>query len=145
MQRHFPKNSTQSYADVYLDCNHSLRTRLVVSGSDKLGGRYHEVAYPSRFIVVLLATPVASFAQQSSMLVTRAEVRAELVQLEQTSWRPGVGSDPYYPDDIQAAEAKVAAQHGATSGLGGVVSGSSQAGGQGGVSAAERNAMYNHP
>jgi hypothetical protein len=81
-------------------------------------------------VAALFAAPVASFAQRSNTPVTRAEVRAELVQLEQTGWRPGVGADPHYPEDIQAAEAKVAAQHDATIGFGGVVSGSSQTGGR---------------
>jgi hypothetical protein len=39
----------------------------------------------------------------------------------------GMGNNPDYPAGIQAAEAKVAAQNGAT-GVGGVVSGSSTSG-----------------
>jgi Domain of unknown function (DUF4148) len=76
-----------------------------------------------------LTAPIASFAQQSNAPVTRAQVRAELVQLEKAGWRPAMnmGNNPRYPDGIQAAEAKVAAQNGAT-GVGGVVSGSSASG-----------------
>ncbi|ANB75205.1 DUF4148 domain-containing protein [Paraburkholderia phytofirmans] len=81
-------------------------------------------------IAAALAAPVASFAQ-SSQPVTRAQVRAELIQVEKAGYRPS-HSDPYYPADIQAAEARVAEQNGtaqtAESGLGGVVSGSSQSG-----------------
>jgi hypothetical protein len=91
-------------------------------------------------VAAALAAPVAVFAQ-SNQPVTRAQVRAELVQLEQTGWRPAAGADPHYPEDIQAAEAKVAAQNGAASGYGGAVSSSSDAG-RPAVSKADWNAMY---
>ncbi|MGS0894561.1 DUF4148 domain-containing protein [Burkholderia stagnalis] len=54
-----------------------------------------------------LSASFGAFAQQSP--VTRAQVRNELVQLEQAGYKPGVAS-PYYPNDIQTAEARV---HGA--------------------------------
>ena len=54
-------------------------------------------------------------------------MRAELIQLEKAGYNPAHGEDPYYPADIQAAEAKVAAQNAAT-GVGGVTGGSSDAG-----------------
>lgn len=73
-----------------------------------------------------LIVPTVSFAQSNGPL-TRAQVRAELVQLESTGWRPGAGTDPHYPEDIQAAEAKVSAMN-AASGYGGSASGSSGAG-----------------
>ena len=73
-----------------------------------------------------LAAPAVSFAQQSNE-PTRAQVRAELVQLEKAGYQPG-RNDPYYPADIQAAEARVGAQNGVSSSYGGVVSGSSAAG-----------------
>lgn len=56
-------------------------------------------------LAVLVAGPVTSFAQ-SETGKTRAEVRAELVQLEAAGYNPRLG-DPYYPRDIQAAEMKV--------------------------------------
>ncbi|CAG4889943.1 DUF4148 domain-containing protein [Paraburkholderia saeva] len=56
-----------------------------------------------------LAAPVVSFAQ-SNAPVTRAEVRADLVRLEQAGYNPSAADDANYPADIQAAEAKVAAQ-----------------------------------
>jgi Domain of unknown function (DUF4148) len=81
-------------------------------------------------IAVVLATPVASFAQ-SNQPVTRAQVRAELIQLEKAGYRPNF-SDPYYPNDLQAAQARVAAQNGTAQGAegsyGGGVSGASQSG-----------------
>jgi uncharacterized membrane protein len=82
-------------------------------------------------IAAVLATPVASFAQSNQPL-TRAEVRAQLVQIEQAGYSPARGRDPYYPTDIQAAEARVAAQNGAaqaeTTGYGAATNGSSQSG-----------------
>ncbi|ASL46986.1 hypothetical protein bAD24_III06310 [Burkholderia sp. AD24] len=56
-----------------------------------------------------LATPVLSFAQ-SNAPVTRADVRADLVRVEQAGYNPSTSDDATYPADIQAAEAKVAAQ-----------------------------------
>jgi hypothetical protein len=57
----------------------------------------------------VIALPIASHAQ-STGTVTRAQVRAELVQLEKAGYTPGRANDPHYPDDIQAAEAKISAQ-----------------------------------
>jgi hypothetical protein len=75
-------------------------------------------------VAVALVVPVASFAQSNGP-VTRAQVRAELVQLEKAGYSPSRGEDPHYPDDILAAEAKVAAQNDA---VGGVSAGSSASG-----------------
>jgi hypothetical protein len=93
-------------------------------------------------VAAALAAPVAVFAQ-SNQPVTRAQVRAELVQLEQAGWHPAAGADPHYPDDLLAAEAKVATQNSAT-GVGGSTNGSSDAG-RPAVSKADWNAMYSHP
>lgn len=58
-----------------------------------------------------LAAPLVSYAQSSAPL-TRAQVRADLVRVEQAGYDAARGGDdPYYPADIQAAEAKVAAQN----------------------------------
>ncbi|MGS1023081.1 DUF4148 domain-containing protein [Burkholderia glumae] len=54
----------------------------------------------------ILAAPVASFAQSNSQPLTRADVRADLIQLEQHGYNP-VASDARYPHDIQAAQARV--------------------------------------
>ena len=54
----------------------------------------------------VLAAPALSFAQADQAPVTRAQVKAELVQLEKPGYRPGLSS-PYYPNDIQSAEAHV--------------------------------------
>ncbi|MGQ7933493.1 DUF4148 domain-containing protein [Paraburkholderia sp. D1E] len=76
-------------------------------------------------LVVVLTAPVASFAQSEQPL-TRAEVRAQLVQIEQAGYNPAVATDSTYPADIQAAEARVAAQH--DTGYGSSANGSSQTG-----------------
>ena len=93
-------------------------------------------------VAAALAAPVAVFAQ-SNAPVTRAQVRAELVQLEKAGYNPAAADDATYPADIQAAEAKVAAQNDAT-GVGDVANGSSDTGGPA-VSKADWNAMYSHP
>lgn len=68
--------------------------------------------------VSALAAPALSSAQSNGPL-TRAEVRADLVRVEQAGYNPAVASDPHYPDDIQAAEAKSAAEQ-TNGGFGGV-------------------------
>ncbi|MBP0590918.1 DUF4148 domain-containing protein [Paraburkholderia sp. LEh10] len=79
-------------------------------------------------VAAVLAVPVMSFAQ-SSQPVTRAQVRAELVQLEKTGYVPSNSNDTQYPANIQAAEAKVAAANGSeTGGVGGVADSSWQSG-----------------
>ncbi|WP_321795334.1 DUF4148 domain-containing protein [Caballeronia sp. J97] len=79
-------------------------------------------------VALAFAAPVASFAQSNQPL-TRAEVRQQIVQLEKAGYNPGVISDSKYPADIQAAEARVAAQNGrAQSDFGGASEGSAQSG-----------------
>jgi hypothetical protein len=76
----------------------------------------------------VLAGPASVFAQTTSGPVTRAQVRAELVRLEQAGYSPSMGEDPNYPADIQAAEAKIAAQDNArlaADAVGGVAQGGS--------------------
>jgi len=58
----------------------------------------------------VLAVPVLSFAQQSTAPVTRAQVRAELSQLEAAGFK-GAPTGPYYPANLQAAESRVARQN----------------------------------
>jgi hypothetical protein len=77
-----------------------------------------------------LAAPALSFAQNATAPMTRAEVQADLVQVEQAGYRPSI-NDVHYPADIQAAEARLASQDTTTQGytsFGGVSIGSSQAG-----------------
>ncbi|CAD6554754.1 DUF4148 domain-containing protein [Paraburkholderia sabiae] len=85
-------------------------------------------------LAAVLAVPAVSFAQ-SNQPVTRAEVRAQLVQLEKAGYNPATAVDSTYPADIQAAEARVSAQNGAVAqapvadtGYGASTNGSSQSG-----------------
>lgn len=80
--------------------------------------------------------PVASFAHSQ---ITRAQVRAELEQLESVGYHVGDGDQAHYPEAVQAAEAKLAARQGNTA-YGGVSNGTSQSGGS--VSQADWRAMY---
>ncbi|SAL05284.1 purine nucleoside phosphorylase [Caballeronia calidae] len=60
--------------------------------------------------LAVVAAPTFVFAQSQNAPLTRAQVKAELVQLEQAGYSPATGEQANYPADIQAAEAKVAAQ-----------------------------------
>ncbi|WP_158938893.1 DUF4148 domain-containing protein [Burkholderia sp. S171] len=61
-------------------------------------------------LTAVLIIPAVSFAQTSNGPVTRAEVHAELVQLEHAGYRPGA-KQIHYPDEIQAAEQRVQASN----------------------------------
>jgi Domain of unknown function (DUF4148) len=63
---------------------------------------------PALVLATALAAPAFAFAQNTQPL-TRAEVKAQLVQLEKAGYVPGA-DDTTYPQDIQAAEQRVAAQ-----------------------------------
>jgi hypothetical protein len=93
-------------------------------------------------LAAALAVPVAVFAQ-SNQPITRAQVRAELVQLEQAGYNPSRGEDAHYPDDIQAAEAKVAAMNHASD-VGGTTAGSSEAGERAAAPSALDRSLYAH-
>lgn len=111
-------------------------------------------------IAIALAVPAVSFGQPSNGPLTRAQVRAQLIQLERAGYNPAEGNrGSHYPRNIQAAEARVAAQNdsgtsGTTTGMGGTTT-SGTTTGMGGTttSAAESghqthtsswNAMYRH-
>jgi hypothetical protein len=74
---------------------------------------------------VAVAVPALSFAQTTDHALTRAEVRAQLVQLKQAGYNPA--SDyTQYPANLQAALARVdASQSGANAAYGGVTDGTS--------------------
>ncbi|MFX1676018.1 DUF4148 domain-containing protein [Paraburkholderia sp. A2WS-5] len=86
-----------------------------------------------------LAAPVCAFAQSNAVAntasanngpVTRAQVKADLVRVEQAGYRPEA-SDINYPNDIQHAEAIVAqenANHSAGAVGGVAMSGTSDSG-----------------
>ncbi|WP_250480790.1 DUF4148 domain-containing protein [Caballeronia sp. GAOx1] len=80
----------------------------------------------SIIVAAALAIPAVSSFAQSNQPVTRAEVKAQLVQLERAGYNPSMDRTTY-PAEIQAAEAKVAAQNGQS--YGGAADGSSASGG----------------
>jgi hypothetical protein len=63
----------------------------------------------SLVFAAVLASPALSFAQ-SNAPVTRAEVRAQLVQLEQAGYNPA-SDQTQYPKNIEAAQARVNAEN----------------------------------
>ena len=84
-------------------------------------------------VAAVLAIPAVSFAQstqstQSNQPLTRAEVKAQLIQIEKAGYNPATANDYDYPANIQAAEARVAAQNGGATGYGGVATGTSDSG-----------------
>lgn len=87
---------------------------------------------PAVVVAAALAIPAMSFAQSAQPL-TRAQVRAELVELEQAGYTP-MADDVNYPQDLQAAERRVEALHlakGDTSGYGAPATGTTAAGSAG--------------
>jgi uncharacterized protein DUF4148 len=96
----------------------------------------------------LTATSLA-FAQTSIDPITRAEVRADLVQVEQAGYQPATNQREF-PQNIQAADAKLAAQQNSTAAaVGGVaMPGSSAAGVHTPVTSIayvdEANSIYQH-
>ncbi|SAK81618.1 membrane protein [Caballeronia calidae] len=79
----------------------------------------------SIIVAAALAIPAVSSFAQSNQPLTRADVKAQLVQLERAGYNPNTNNTTY-PADIQAAEAKVAAQNGQS--YGGVTNGTSASG-----------------
>lgn len=59
------------------------------------------------FATTKLRIPVVALAQQSNDGLTRAQVRAERVQLEAVDYVPKRHNDPHYPADIQAATSRL--------------------------------------
>ncbi|VXB05466.1 conserved exported hypothetical protein [Burkholderia sp. 8Y] len=88
-------------------------------------------------VATVFAVPALSFAEGSQ--ITRAQVRAELADLQSVGYHAGDGDQAHYPAAVQAAEAKLAARNGATA-YGGTAGGATQSGNR--VSQADWNAMY---
>jgi opacity protein-like surface antigen len=91
-------------------------------------------------IAAVLAVPAVSFAQ-SNQPVTRAQVRAELVQLEKAGYNPSASSDAHYPEAIQRAEARVTTD---TTGYGAATAGTAQSGARGAVYNQFLGSPYDH-
>jgi hypothetical protein len=76
------------------------------------------------FAVSLLAIAAPAFAQTSQPL-SRADVKAQLIQVEMAGYSPAGVDDTTYPVDIQTAEAKVANKNEvAAASVGGIADGS---------------------
>jgi hypothetical protein len=60
-------------------------------------------------IAATLVAPAFAFAQQADTQLSRAQVRAELVQLERAGYNPNT-NDVAYPSNIQAAQQRVSTQ-----------------------------------
>src|ERR1700712_1771526 len=102
--------------------NHSLLTHIAANNRIEV---IMKSLIRAITVAAVLAIPAVSFAQSAP--VTRAEVRAQLTQLERAGYNPA-SDQTQYPRNIQAAEAKVAAENGTTAAYGGVSDGSSAAG-----------------
>ena len=87
-------------------------------------------------VAALALAPLVSQAQ-TDQPVTRASVRADLAQLEQAGYSPAA-RDPFYPADIQAAEARV---HGDNAGAAGAYGASAEGSSVSGPAAAAANAQ----
>ncbi|WP_396333962.1 DUF4148 domain-containing protein [Burkholderia anthina] len=61
-----------------------------------------------KLLVLSLAvlSPAASFAQSDNVPLTRAQVRAQLIQIEKSGYFPQ-RKDPNYPDSLLAAERRI--------------------------------------
>ncbi|WP_322011113.1 DUF4148 domain-containing protein [Paraburkholderia sp. J12] len=75
-------------------------------------------------LTAALVVPVTSFAQSSEGL-SRAQVRNEMIQVEQAGYNPAHMNPRTFTSDIQAAQARVAQ---ANTAYGASTDGSSQAG-----------------
>jgi hypothetical protein len=81
----------------------------------------------SLIVAVAVAAPALSFAQ-SVQPITRAEVRQELIELQQAGYNPSA-DETQYPRNIQQAEARVSAQQSAAAtAYGGSMAGTSASG-----------------
>jgi hypothetical protein len=75
----------------------------------------------SAVLFVASLMPFAAHAQSTASHVTRAQVRAELVQLESVGYNPAA-RDENYPQALQAAEEKVTVRYGDSATFGGAQS-----------------------
>ncbi|KVC45358.1 DUF4148 domain-containing protein [Burkholderia diffusa] len=99
------------------------------------------------FFAVSTAVSVPAFASEA--VVTRAQVRAELVQLQQAGYVPGRANDPHYPDDLQAALTRIhasdtVAADATTSGYGANAAAVTQSGSRPVTRVAERSIYFGH-
>jgi hypothetical protein len=97
----------------------------------------------SLIIAAVVAVPAVSFAQ-SNAPITRAQVRAELVQLEKAGYNPG-SDQTQYPKNIQAAEARVSAANSLTTESYGSPAGAKSVSGSRAANIPGADSVYLHP
>ncbi|RQU16404.1 DUF4148 domain-containing protein [Burkholderia cenocepacia] len=100
-------------------------------------------------LLVAVSASVAAPAFADAAVVSRAQVRAELVQLEQAGYRPGRANDPHYPADLQAALTRIhasdaVAADASASGYGNDAAAATQSGGRPATRIAERSIYFGH-
>jgi Domain of unknown function (DUF4148) len=61
-------------------------------------------------LAMLMAFPLTAFPQSSNGSRTRAQVLQDLYDLEDVGYRPAQASSLRFPDDIEAAERRLAAK-----------------------------------
>jgi hypothetical protein len=94
-------------------------------------------------VVILSALAAPSFASAQEAGLTRAQVRAELVQLEKAGYNPSSSDHATYPAQLQAAESRVASEQGQAA-YGGVANGSSASGSRAPVQTGPQSVYFGH-
>ena len=100
-------------------------------------------------VLVAVSAAVAAPAFANDAAVTRAQVHAELIQLQHAGYVPGRANDPHYPDDLQAALTRihandtVAAETG-NAGYGNEAAAIAQSGSRAATRVAERSIYFGH-
>ncbi|HEY1611955.1 MAG TPA: DUF4148 domain-containing protein [Paraburkholderia sp.] len=77
-------------------------------------------------LAALVAVPAISFAQAQQQPLTRAQVREQIVQLRAVGYDPRDWAD--YPENIQAAQARLSAEQAANTAYGPATTGTTQSG-----------------
>ncbi|AZQ51174.1 DUF4148 domain-containing protein [Burkholderia cenocepacia] len=100
-------------------------------------------------LLVAVSSAVAAPAFANEAAVSRAQVRAELVQLERAGYRPGRANDPHYPDDLQVALTRIHASDAvaaetSASGYGNDAAAVTQSGSRPATRIAERSIYFGH-
>ncbi|RQR39949.1 MULTISPECIES: DUF4148 domain-containing protein [unclassified Burkholderia] len=100
-------------------------------------------------VLVAVSAAVAAPAFANDAVVTRAQVRAELFQLQQAGYVPGRANDPHYPDDLQAALTRIhandtVAADASASGYGSDTAAATQSGSRSVTRVAERSIYFGH-
>jgi hypothetical protein len=91
-----------------------------------------------------IGAPLASQAQTANEPVTRADVQADLVRVEQAGYDPHKVT-AHYPADVQAVESKLNPQDGnVSSGYGPDTIGTAASGNRGMPIAVQNNGIYQH-